>query len=300
MAAQATKASHAVEYQPGSVSRALLVGGSSSSDAAANGLAALFSQPPEPVKMHTLPRSVITKIAKQAVNPTTTGTSGTAQGQKKSHKTDPPVSPAQREARKGERSTLADEEVQRPPPTKRKAPDVSAAGKKQKKHAAGSPGSRSGLDFETDNLGDEVQQNQNADKELSSADTRTVFVGNVLPDSAKDLKRFFKKFGTVESIRFRSVPVLHAKKLGRKAMFIAKELKTERQSCNAYIVFKDDAAAVNALEANGDVFQGTSFFHKCATTAIPLRPLRCRAAHSSGCGRAEFGGARQPAFDLRR
>jgi hypothetical protein len=108
---------------------------------------------------------------------------------------------------------------------------------------------------------------------------RTVFVGNVRPDCAKVLKRHFKQYGQVESIRFRSVAVLLASKIGRKEMFLAKEFKKERKTCNAYIVFANTEEAAHALDADGSVFEGAAGSSLgCASVSrmhAPFSGVRC-------------------------
>jgi hypothetical protein len=98
---------------------------------------------------------------------------------------------------------------------------------------------------------------------------RTVFVGNVRPDCGKVLKRHLKQYGQVESVRFRSVAVLLASKIGRKEMFLAKEFKKERKTCNAYVVFANTEQATRALEADGSVFEGAVAARLHSTSRVP-------------------------------
>ncbi|XP_028829443.1 RNA-binding protein 34 [Denticeps clupeoides] len=81
---------------------------------------------------------------------------------------------------------------------------------------------------------------------------RTVFVGN-LPVSytKKALQILFRDQGDlIESIRFRSV-VREDPTLSRKVATIQRKVHPKAQSINAYVVFKEEQGAVNALKKNG-------------------------------------------------
>ncbi|KAM4772872.1 RNA-binding protein 34 isoform 2-T2 [Rhinophrynus dorsalis] len=80
---------------------------------------------------------------------------------------------------------------------------------------------------------------------------RTVFVGNLPADYTKQmLKNFFKEFGPIESMRFRSVARAEAN-LSRKVATIQRKVHPKRKNINAYVVFKDEGSATKALERNG-------------------------------------------------
>uniref|UniRef100_A0A2K6FI20 RNA-binding protein 34 n=1 Tax=Propithecus coquereli TaxID=379532 RepID=A0A2K6FI20_PROCO len=65
---------------------------------------------------------------------------------------------------------------------------------------------------------------------------RTVFVGNLpVTCNKKKLKSFFKEYGQIESVRFRSLRKIHP----------------DQKNINAYVVFKDKSAATKALKRNG-------------------------------------------------
>ncbi|XP_026560991.1 RNA-binding protein 34 [Pseudonaja textilis] len=88
---------------------------------------------------------------------------------------------------------------------------------------------------------------------------RTLFVGN-LPVSytAQMLKAFFKEYGQIESIRFRSlIPAEDA--ISKKMAAIKQKLHPNMKYVNAYVVFKEESAANNALKCNGTEI--TSGFH---------------------------------------
>jgi len=94
-------------------------------------------------------------------------------------------------------------------------------------------------------------------EEEKEKNERTLFVGN-LPVSTiqkaeyKELKKTFSKYGSIESIRFRSVAF--SELLPRKAAFISGKLHPERDVLNAYIVFADKTSMEKALEMNAQVF----------------------------------------------
>ncbi|XP_062029527.1 uncharacterized protein LOC133745466 [Rosa rugosa] len=79
---------------------------------------------------------------------------------------------------------------------------------------------------------------------------RTIFVGN-LPVKVKKkvLIREFSKFGEVESVRIRSVPIEDTK-APRKVAVLTKKLHKKADSVNAYIVFKSEESAQASLSHN--------------------------------------------------
>ena len=96
-------------------------------------------------------------------------------------------------------------------------------------------------------------------------DARTIFVGNVSVDvKPKEIVKFFKKYGPVESTRIRSVAVVGTKvseannyKLFRKASIIQGKVNRDvKDTCNAYVVFKEKTSVEKALEDNNCIFHG--------------------------------------------
>ncbi|KAJ1916872.1 Nucleolar protein 12 [Mycoemilia scoparia] len=87
---------------------------------------------------------------------------------------------------------------------------------------------------------------------------RTVFIGNLSTEAITNkkvyvaLKKKLEAYGKVETIRFRSIAF--AKLLSRKEAFISKQIHSERQTCNAYIVFENKEQANKCLELNGTLF----------------------------------------------
>ncbi|XP_054460061.1 RNA-binding protein 34 [Anoplopoma fimbria] len=131
---------------------------------------------------------------------------------------------------------------------------------------------------------------------------RTVFVGN-LPISCnrKTLQSLFRDQGSIESIRFRSV-VREDPLMSRKVAVIQRKIHPKKQSMNAYVVFKDEAAVANALERNGmeietgfhirvdKVTDGTSYDNKrsvfVGNLSFEMKELTFRR-HFEECGPVE-------------
>ncbi|XP_040092268.1 RNA-binding protein 34-like isoform X3 [Oryx dammah] len=84
---------------------------------------------------------------------------------------------------------------------------------------------------------------------------RTVFVGN-LPVTCKKkrLKSFFKEYGQIESVRFRSLVCFPSLKVRHLKMYCMRKIHPDQKNINAYVVFKDESAATKALERNGAQF----------------------------------------------
>uniref|UniRef100_A0A8C0WLD6 RNA-binding protein 34 n=1 Tax=Castor canadensis TaxID=51338 RepID=A0A8C0WLD6_CASCN len=80
---------------------------------------------------------------------------------------------------------------------------------------------------------------------------RTVFVGNLpVTCNKKKLKSFFKEYGQIESVRFRSVIPAEGT-LTKKLAAIKRKFHPDQKNINAYVVFKDESAATKALKRNG-------------------------------------------------
>ncbi|XP_044276088.1 RNA-binding protein 34 [Varanus komodoensis] len=88
---------------------------------------------------------------------------------------------------------------------------------------------------------------------------RTLFVGN-LPVSCTTqmLKTFFKEYGQIESVRFRSL-IPAEESLSKRMAAIKRKMHPSMKYVNAYVVFKEECAANSALQRNGTEF--TSGFH---------------------------------------
>ncbi|XP_007246185.3 RNA-binding protein 34 [Astyanax mexicanus] len=80
---------------------------------------------------------------------------------------------------------------------------------------------------------------------------RTVFVGNLPVNyQKKNVKKIFKDLGVIESVRFRSV-VQEDPTMSRRLATIRRQVDPKSQNINAYVVFKDEEGAANALQRNG-------------------------------------------------
>ncbi|KAG8382506.1 hypothetical protein BUALT_Bualt05G0084300 [Buddleja alternifolia] len=85
---------------------------------------------------------------------------------------------------------------------------------------------------------------------------RTVFVGNLpLKLKKKELAKEFGKFGEIESVRIRSVPITDSK-IPRKGAVIKKQINENGDSVHAYIVFKTEESAQASLAHNMAVVAG--------------------------------------------
>lgn len=85
---------------------------------------------------------------------------------------------------------------------------------------------------------------------------RTIFVGNLpLKFKKKTLLKEFTKFGDVESVRIRSVPIVDSK-TPRKGAIMKGKINEAVDSVHAYIVFKDEKSAQASLSHNMAVVGG--------------------------------------------
>lgn len=130
-----------------------------------------------------------------------------------------------------------------------------------------------------DESGDENEEDSESDSaDKEERDRRTIFVGNVaLSLKRKDLQAEFKKYGTIKSIRLRSVPFA---KLGlpRKVQFITKDFHDKRDSCNAYIEFATPEEAEAAVQHNGKLLGDK---HIRVDTVIPNEQRQQQASQKS-------------------
>ncbi|XP_053463612.1 RNA-binding protein 34 isoform X2 [Nycticebus coucang] len=80
---------------------------------------------------------------------------------------------------------------------------------------------------------------------------RTVFVGNLpIACNKKKLKSFFKEYGQIETVRFRSLIPAEGT-LSKKLAAIQRKIHPDQKNINAYVVFKEKSAATKALKRNG-------------------------------------------------
>ncbi|KPI93657.1 RNA-binding protein 34 [Papilio xuthus] len=83
---------------------------------------------------------------------------------------------------------------------------------------------------------------------------RTLFVGNVpfSPKCKKEIKKIFSKYGQIETIRIRTVPVKDGRATPKVAV-IKNELHPDRSTVNVYVKFRDASSVNEALAENGTV-----------------------------------------------
>lgn len=95
---------------------------------------------------------------------------------------------------------------------------------------------------------EKIQINQ---EEERLKNERTVFVGNLpVTCNKKKLKSFFKEYGQIESVRFRSL-IPAEETMSKKVAAIKRKVHPDQKNINAYVVFKDESAATQALKRNG-------------------------------------------------
>lgn len=70
------------------------------------------------------------------------------------------------------------------------------------------------------------------------------------PEPAALTLGWCRRYGKVESVRLRSVPVDLAKKMPRKAAVLSGAIAADRGTSHAYVVFSDVASATAALAHN--------------------------------------------------
>ncbi|CAH1958676.1 unnamed protein product [Acanthoscelides obtectus] len=84
---------------------------------------------------------------------------------------------------------------------------------------------------------------------------KTIYVGNVpLNTNKKQLKALFQKYGEIESLRFRGIPLADPRTPKRVAA-IKKEFHPNRSSLYCYIRFFEEDSAKAAEEENGTLFE---------------------------------------------
>ncbi|XP_010481405.1 PREDICTED: RNA-binding protein 34-like [Camelina sativa] len=97
---------------------------------------------------------------------------------------------------------------------------------------------------------------------------RTVFVGNLpLKVKKKVILKEFSKFGVVESVRIRSVPIVDSKRT-RKGAIMLKQINEKASSVHAYVVFETEQSAEASLAHNMSLIDGN---HVRVDRACPPR-----------------------------
>ncbi|KAG1655423.1 hypothetical protein FOA52_009094 [Chlamydomonas sp. UWO 241] len=106
---------------------------------------------------------------------------------------------------------------------------------------------------ESEEAADEAAKAMMSPEQQAEKLTRTLFVGNV-PANKKStvalLKELFSKYGTIESVRLRSLPMDVSAKGTRKVKAMLGQVDKRRAIGNAYVVFVDVASVEPALAEN--------------------------------------------------
>ncbi|XP_018577173.1 RNA-binding protein 34 [Anoplophora glabripennis] len=99
---------------------------------------------------------------------------------------------------------------------------------------------------------------------------RTIFVGNVpITCEKKKIKNHFKKYGKIETIRIRGIPVADLK-TSKKVAAIKKEFNPNRSNVYCFIRFADKESALKAEAENGSLFEEHHLrVHSCTTEEKP-------------------------------
>ena len=91
-------------------------------------------------------------------------------------------------------------------------------------------------------------------EEVAARDRRTLFVGNVsLKSDKRELGKMFKKFGKIEKIWERNVPVDIDSKAPIKAKVIKHNFTSNAINKNCYLLFETEDIALKAAEESKDI-----------------------------------------------
>ncbi|KAJ8971290.1 hypothetical protein NQ314_000767 [Rhamnusium bicolor] len=102
-----------------------------------------------------------------------------------------------------------------------------------------------------------VKKKINEKKKIQSPEelSRTIFVGNIpITIDKKKIQRYFKKYGLIDSIRIRGIPVADPK-TSKKVAAIKKEFNPNRSNVYCYIRFQNKEDALKAEAENGAIFK---------------------------------------------
>ncbi|KAF6206849.1 hypothetical protein GE061_018085 [Apolygus lucorum] len=104
---------------------------------------------------------------------------------------------------------------------------------------------------EGDSTDDEEKNKAKQPKRDVEREARTVFVGN-LPCNVKKmkLKKWFSKYGNVESVRLRCPPIANPD-VPKKVSAMQKDFHEERTNISAFVRFVDASSVDKAISANG-------------------------------------------------
>ncbi|RVE45991.1 hypothetical protein evm_009333 [Chilo suppressalis] len=103
-----------------------------------------------------------------------------------------------------------------------------------------------------------IEQKEKSYEERNQEEVKqTLFVGNVpfSKNCKKVIKRLFSKYGAIETVRIRTVPVKDARVTPKLAV-IKNEIHPERTTVNLYVKFQDESSVHKALAENNTVIDG--------------------------------------------
>lgn len=115
-------------------------------------------------------------------------------------------------------------------------------------------------------------------------EARTVFVGN-LPAATRerDVRALFREYGTIESVRFRSLSLVGQSMQRKTAVMLRHKAATEGSTVHAYVVYATHEAARAALDRNGFEHEG-----HCLRVDRADRPPEFEPARSIFLGNLPF------------
>ncbi|KAJ1719864.1 Nucleolar protein 12 [Coemansia erecta] len=232
----------------------LLVGGTASGSVINSALDNLFKNAPPPA-----PAKAVAVVAQKPTSNTTTATGATdasddIEGPIK-HISQLDIGSKQKKGKRAKKDVEVDE-----------TPEEAAEREEREAKAKRARKVGFGLDKEIEDEEEDEILNKKSNKskyEPKPQDPdvlrRTIFIGNITIECITDgkvynqLKAMCTKYGKVKSIRFRSVAF--SEMLPRKVAYITGKFHSQRDSCNAYVEFTSEEAAVKAVELNGAMFQ---------------------------------------------
>lgn len=152
-----------------------------------------------------------------------------------------------------EKEQLNDEDSLEPSPKKKKV-------KKEKISTTNVVNSLVDSDIEQESGDEAVDDTKQVEKKVKRIPDpeelqRTIYVGNVpINSKKKQIKSVFKKYGPIETLRFRGIPVADPK-IPKKVAAITKEFHPDRKSIFCYIRFIKPEDAQQAVQENGNIFK---------------------------------------------
>lgn len=116
-------------------------------------------------------------------------------------------------------------------------------------------------------------QEEERRRTLLEKDRSTIFIGNVpVTTKEKELKKIFKAYGPIESVRFRSVPLNPKGKEPLKVAFHRGAFAEGRDTMCAYIVYKDIKSAENAVKEANNTILGDKHLRVDSASGTPSYP----------------------------